>query len=75
VPTLVELGVVQIRFYAKDHMPPHFHISTPDGEAMMSISDLSLIKGRLRRRDLDAVRNWAAMNRELLENEWNRLNG
>jgi hypothetical protein len=62
--TLAWLGVIQIRLYAKDHMPPHFHISTPDGEAMTLISDLSLLKGRLRRRELETVRRWATENRD-----------
>lgn len=51
MPTIVEIGSIQIRLYAKDHLPPHFHISTPDGEAMVLLSDLSLLKGRIRQRD------------------------
>lgn len=75
MPTLVELGAIQIRLYARDHMPPHFHISTPDGEVIMLIEDLSVLKGRLRTRDLNMAREWARANREFLEDEWNRLNG
>ena len=75
MPTIVEIGSVQIRLYAKDHLPPHFHISTPDGEALVLLSDLSLLKGRIRRRDFEIGRQWASDNRELLENEWTRLNG
>lgn len=75
MPTLVEIGNVQIRLYAKDHLPPHFHISTPDGEAIVLLADLSVLKGRIRRKDLELGRQWAAEHRELLEDEWNRLNG
>ena len=74
MPTVVEFGSVQIRLYAKDHLPPHFHISTPDGEAIVLLSDLRVVKGRIRRRDLELCRRWAMGNREILENEWNRLN-
>lgn len=55
-------------------MPPHFHISTTYGEALMRISDLALIKGRLRRRDLDLVLDWAARNRQRIEDGWNEQN-
>lgn len=75
MPTIVEIGSIQIRLYAKDHLPPHFHISTPDGEAMVLLSDLSLLKGRIRQRDFETCRRWAMENRELLKNEWDRLNG
>lgn len=75
MPTLVEFGSIQIRLYAKDHLPPHFHISTPDGEAIVLLSDLSILRGRVRRRDYEQCRQWASEHRELLDNEWNRLNG
>jgi hypothetical protein len=74
MPTIAELGSIQIRIYPRDHMPPHFHISTTYGEAMMRISDLSLIKGRLKRRDLVSVREWAEKNRQRIEDGWNEQN-
>lgn len=74
MPTIVELGSIQIRIYPRDHMPPHFHISTTYGEAVMRISDLVLTKGRLRRRDFDLVRDWALKNRQRIEDGWNRQN-
>lgn len=74
MPTIVELGSIQIRVYPKDHMPPHFHISTTYGEAMMRISDLSLMKGRLRRSDLNLVLDWARQNRQRIEDGWNQQN-
>ena len=75
LPTLVEIGNLQIRLYPRDHLPPHFHISTPYGEAMMLIADQSLYHGRLRKRDLQIARDWARANKEFLENEWAKFNG
>ena len=74
MPTIAELGSIQIRIYPRDHMPPLFHISTTYGQAMMRISDLSLMKGRLRRRDLALVRDWAKLNRQRIEDGWNEQN-
>lgn len=75
MPTVVELGSIQIRIYPKDHAPPHFHISTTYGEAMVRIVDLTLIKGRLKRADLVRVLDWATKNKGLIEDEWNKQNG
>lgn len=75
MPTVAEIGSLQIRFYPRDHLPPHFHISTPYGEAMMLIEDLSLYRGRLKRSDYRLVREWASANRRLLEDEWAKFNG
>ena len=74
MPTIVELGSIQIRVYPRDHQPPHFHISTTYGEAVMRLADLSLVKGRLKRADLRAVLHWADEHRSLLEDEWNKQN-
>ena len=75
MPTIVELGSIQIRIYARDHAPPHFHISTPYGEGVMLISNLKLTKGRLKSADLRRVVEWALENKRLIENEWTKQNG
>lgn len=72
--TVVELGNLQIRIYPRDHSPPHFHISTPYGEAVMLISTLELLKGRLRSSDLRRVTEWASKNKSVIQDEWNRQN-
>lgn len=75
MPTIAEIGNIQIRIYPRDHMPPHFHISTPYGEAMVRIEDLQLIKGRLRRRDLNCALEWARQNRARIWDCWDEQNG
>jgi len=72
--TIAELGSLQIRIYPRDHLPPHFHISTPYGEAVVRIDNLKLIKGRLRNSDLRRVIQWALENKRFIENEWNKQN-
>ena len=74
MPTIVRLGKVLIQVYADDHNPPHFHVVTPDYEALVLISDLSILRGSIDRRSLDAALAWASENKEVLENEWQRLN-
>ena len=74
MPTLARLGNVLIRMFADDHDPPHFHVVTPDRAATVLISDLSILAGQIDRRSLDTALEWATDNRELLRNEWTRLN-
>ena len=74
MPTIVMLGNVAIRMFANDHNPPHFHIATLDRQMAVRLSDLSIMAGSMDRQSLNIALAWAAGNRELLENEWKRLN-
>ncbi len=74
MPTIAELGNVLIRMFADDHNPPHFHIVTPDHEALIRLSDLSLLRGSIDRRSLKVALEWAGGNMEVLDHEWKRLN-
>ena len=68
------IGNAQVRVYARDHRPAHFHVVTPNAEAMFDIATLELLRGSLPatlRRMIDA---WAAAHRALLVAEWNRIN-
>ena len=74
MPTIAKLGNVVIRVFADDHNPPHFHAVTPDHAATILISDLAMAAGTMDRRSLQAATEWAARNKELLIDEWTRLN-
>ncbi|NTJ44001.1 DUF4160 domain-containing protein [Agrobacterium larrymoorei] len=76
MPLIVKLGNIKIHIYADDHNPPHFHVSTPDHDALVQITDLSVLQGRITRRAYDAVVLWASAkgNKKVLEDEWRRLN-
>lgn len=74
VPTIVRLGNVLIRLFADDHNPPHFHVVASGREAMVSLADFSVIAGSIDRQSLKVALEWATMNPERLQNEWDRLN-
>lgn len=69
------VGNATIRVYANDHMPPHFHVVTPDTEALVEIATLVVLKGALPTgwvgRDVAA---WSAANKQDIIAEWNRTN-
>lgn len=61
--------------YAADHLPPHFHVRMQDGrEALISIEDLSILSGRIARRELSEVLKWAVEQQAALAQKWEELN-
>lgn len=74
MPTIVELGNIAIRMFANDHNPPHFHIATMDYQIAVLLSDFSIMAGSMDRKSLSLALSWASENKEVLENEWKRLN-
>lgn len=74
MPTIVKLGNVAIRMFADDHNPPHFHIVTPQYQALVALSSMSIIAGETDRRSLDIALGWAQENKALLQQEWDRPN-
>ena len=66
------LGMV-ISIYFDDHNPPHFHVEYNDNEALISISDLSILRGSLPPRVMGLAMEWARLHQtELMEN-WNMV--
>jgi len=69
------LPICTIALYAGDHLPPHFHVRLQDGrEALIEIASLSVLSGRIARRDLVAALEWAVENQALLSAKWEELN-
>jgi hypothetical protein len=71
---LHQFGKVFVRVYANDHLPPHFHVVTPDTEALVEIASLALLRGALPPRVEREALAWAANNARLIAAEWNRIN-
>jgi hypothetical protein len=75
MPTLVRLANCTITMYAADHLPPHFHVRTKDGrEALIVISNLSVLSGSINPRELAEALAWARNNAALLNKKWRELN-
>jgi len=67
MPVIKRFARCQIRINLKDHSPPHFHVLFRDGrEALLSISDLKVLRGQVVHRELSEVLEWAAANRQFL---------
>ncbi len=68
------IGSLEIRVFGRDHRPAHFHVLHPEGDALVDIAALAVLRGTLPRNHRQEVLAWAASNRTLLVAEWNRLN-
>lgn len=74
MPTLFMLGNLKIQVFAGDHNPAHFHVVSPDREALIRIADFAVIAGALSGREYRLAVEWASSNKERVEHEWHRLN-
>lgn len=68
------IGGAEIRVFGRDHRPAHFHVLHVDGEAVIDILTLAVLRGTLPRHHRREVMDWAEQNRSRLVAEWNRLN-
>lgn len=57
-----------------DHAPPHFHIRGPGWNVKISLHTFDKLRGNGDASEIRECVEWAKENRELLWNEWNRLN-
>ncbi len=69
MPTISVFFGVVIRMYHREHGPPHFHAIYGEQEAVIGIETLEVLEGRLSRRALNLVLDWAEIHKaELLQN-------
>lgn len=63
-----------LRVYGREHGIPHFHISCPDGQAVVAIDSLTVLAGHVPAAVLHEARAWAAVHGAELLAEWQQLN-
>lgn len=64
---------IKIEVYADDHMPPHFHIRSPDLNAALRIDSCELIAGKLTGPQYALIRRWHKDFQEMLQTAWTRM--
>lgn len=70
MPTISVFYGILIQMFWQDHAPPHFHALYAEDEALIDIRTLEVIEGRLPRRALALVLEWAAEHRAELMEDW-----
>jgi hypothetical protein len=64
-------GALQIHVYADEHPPPHFHVKSPDVDAVFTIDNCMYIRGNIDGREQRLVRWWYDRSRSKLVAAWN----
>jgi len=72
MPTIASFYGITIYMYWADHAPPHLHAIYSGEEAKFAILTGELIEGDVSRRTSLIVREWIALRREALMENWQR---
>lgn len=70
MPRLSQFYGISVYMYYQDHLPTHFHAIYGEHEAIIDIETGTVLDGRLPRRALSLVREWAALHRDELRRNW-----
>jgi hypothetical protein len=73
MPTISTFFGIIIRMYFDEHGPPHFHVSYQGYEAAIDIETLEVKVGRLPRRALNLVLDWAELHQAELRANWKMI--
>ena len=72
MPELSRFYGIVIRMHFREHGPPHFHAEYGGVQALITIDDLAVLKGKLPHRALGLVREWAFLHEGELRLAWER---
>jgi len=70
VPEISRFFGIVVAIYYKEHGIPHFHAKYGGQTGVFSISELKLIEGRLPKRVIALVLEWAFEHRDELMEDW-----
>lgn len=73
MPEISRFFGIIIFMYFDEHNPPHFHVKYGEERAVLSINELKVMEGKLSRRALSLVLEWANEHRQELMDNWNSL--
>jgi hypothetical protein len=70
MPTVAIVDGVQIRFYPREHPPPHFHAILAEYRARIEIQPLRVLNSNFPPAKLAAVLSWAQPRTRALLDTW-----
>lgn len=70
LPTISQFYGIDICMYYRDHPPPHFHAYYGMQHAVIEIDTLAVREGKLTRRVIGMVLEWASEHRAELFADW-----
>ena len=73
MPEISRFFGIIIFMYFDEHNPPHFHVKYNEERAVLAIQELKVMEGKLSKRTLSMVLEWANEHRDELLNNWHSL--
>ena len=70
MPIISRFFGIIIRMFFNEHAPPHFHAEYAEHRAVINIRTLEVIEGKLPRRALELVLDWAELHQTELMHDW-----
>ena len=70
MPTISQFFGIVIQMFWNEHAPPHFHCKYGEFDAIINIRTLELSEGKLPRRALNLVLDWAELHQAELLEDW-----
>ena len=70
MPEISRFYGIVITMYYDEHNPPHFHAEYGEFKAVIAIQSLEVIEGKLPRRALELVLDWAELHQAELMEDW-----
>ena len=74
MPTIKIIDSVKIDVYSREHPPPHFHVLYAEYEELIIIETLGTYAGHVPSVQRKKVIKWAKNQKELLHENFKRLN-
>lgn len=66
MPTISIFYGIMIQMFWNEHAPPHFHARYANYKVAINIHTLEIMNGKMPRRALSLILEWASFNREKL---------
>lgn len=70
MPTISSFFGILIQMFWNDHAPPHFHALYGEFEVLINIQTLEIIEGKMSKRALAMILEWASEHRAELLEDW-----
>ncbi|MGD9888528.1 MAG: DUF4160 domain-containing protein [Halothiobacillaceae bacterium] len=70
MPIISRFFGIIVRMFFNEHAPPHFHVEYAEYRAVINIKTLDVAEGKLPRRALELVLDWAELHRDELLKDW-----
>ena len=70
MPIISRFFGIIIRMFFNEHAPPHFHAEYAEHRAVINIRTFEVMDGKLPRRALELVLEWAELHQNELRVDW-----